>query len=301
MPPEQAITPQLDIRGSTFPYGSEFNGTVVITNNSSEPLVISDDGLFKGHIRIDVEISGDLSKNIPDLVFTKIQAAFLVEPGRSILIPLRLMTGELRRTLLTYPQASLTIEFTLYIDPVLTGEGTIANRLTQIKPSKIRIERPGVELTAKYLRDQFNSISGDNIEQKIGTAQLFIGLLMEQHAMTGGPPLYKLMSADWMAPLLRSALTHESGLLRHPDRKEWVLKVYAMAEMLGLTLDYELIKATAENLNHSKWPVRMMTMYLLARNQQGVFDKVLDWTIEHDPSPSVREMAVALKKASSES
>jgi hypothetical protein len=301
IPPEQAISVQLDIRGNSFPYGSEFSGTVVVTNHSSEPLVISDNGLFKGHIRIDAEMSGDLTRSIPNLVFTKIQAAFLVEPGRSILIPLRLFTGELRRTLMTYPQASLSIEFTLYLDPVMIREDTMANRLTQIKPSKVRIERPGVELTTNYLRDRFNSIARDNIDQKIRTAQLFTGLLMEQYAMSEGEPLYKHMSADWMAPLLRSALSHESGLLRHPGETEWVVKVYTMTEMLGLPLDHELMKAMAENLNHPQWPVRMMAMYLLAVKQQGVFDKVLDWTIEHDPSPSVRDIAASLRRASSES
>ena len=301
MPPEQAISVQLDIRGNSFPYGSEFSGTVVVTNHSSEPLVISDNGLFKGHIRIDAEISGDLTRRIPNLVFTKIQAAFLVEPGRSILIPLRLMTGELRRTLMTYPQASLSIEFTLYLDPVMIREDTMANRLTQIKPSKVRIERPGVELTTNYLRDRFNSIARDNIDQKIMTAQLFTGLLMEQYAMPESKPLYRHMSADWMAPLLRSALSHESGLLRHPGVSEWVVKVYTMAEMLGLPLDHELMKTVAENLNHPQWPVRMMAMYLLAVKQQGVFDKVLDWTVEHDPSPFVRNMAASLRRASSES
>ena len=299
IPPEQAISTQLDIRGSSFPYGSTFGGTVVITNNSSEPLVMSDAGLFKGTIRIDAEIRGDLTKNIPNLVFTRIQAAFLVEPGRSILIPLRIMTGELRRMLLSFPQANLSVEFTLYIDPVLTSEGTIVNRLTQIKPGKVRIERPGIELTTKYLQDRFKSISRDHIDQKINTAQLFIGLLMEQQAMAGSEPLYKHLSADWVPPLLRPALTHESGLLRHPGRDEWAVKVYTMAEMLGLTLDHELIKAVAENLNHPKWPVRMMTMYLLAGKQQGVFDKVLDWSIQHDPNSSVRGMAAALRKSGS--
>jgi len=297
IPPERAISARLDLQSNAFPYGSEFTGTVVVTNHSSEPLVMSDDGLFKGNIRIDADISGDLTMKIPNLVFTKIQAAFLVDPNRSILIPLRLMTGELRRTLLTYPQASLSIEFTLYLDPVLTSDGAIANRLTQIPPGKTRIERPGIELTAQYLRDQFNSIAAEQTEQKIKTARLFTGLLMEQRAMSPGKPLYKHLSADWVVPLLRSALTHESGLLRHPGENEWIVKVDTMAEMLGLPLDHELVTAVAENLNHAKWPVRMMAMYLLAEKQQGVFDKVLDWTIQHDPSPSVRAMAVALKKA----
>ncbi|MBN2314607.1 MAG: hypothetical protein JXM79_11810 [Sedimentisphaerales bacterium] len=295
IPPEKTISARLDLQGNSFPYGSEFTGTVVVTNHSSEPLVMSDDGLFKGNIRIDADIRGDISMKISNLVFTKIQAAFLVDPNRSILIPLRLMTGELRRTLLTYPQASLDIEFTLYLDPVLTGDGSIANRLTQIPPGKTRIERPRIELTAQHLRDQFNSIVRDQIDRKVKIAHLFTGLLMEQDAMSSGRSSYKHMSADWVVPLLRSAFMHESGLLRHPGENEWVVKVYTMAEMLNLPLDHELIAAVAENLNHTKWPVRVMAMYLLAEKQQGVFDKVLDWTIQHDPSPSVCEMAAALR------
>ncbi|MGD8501275.1 MAG: hypothetical protein PVJ86_11545, partial [Phycisphaerales bacterium] len=34
--PEQTVSAQLNIRGNTFPYGSEFSGIVAITNNSSE-------------------------------------------------------------------------------------------------------------------------------------------------------------------------------------------------------------------------------------------------------------------------
>ncbi|GAI23288.1 unnamed protein product, partial [marine sediment metagenome] len=44
--PQNLISVQLNVRGSEFSYGSKFGGTVAITNNSPEPLVISDDGLF---------------------------------------------------------------------------------------------------------------------------------------------------------------------------------------------------------------------------------------------------------------
>jgi len=294
--PEQALSAQLDLRGTTFPYGTEFSGLVTITDHSSEPLVISDDGLFKGNIRIDAEISGDLSVSVPNLVFSRTRTAFLVEPGRSLLIPVQLMAGELRKTLLTHPQATLAIEFTLYLDPVVTQDGKIANRLTRIKPSRVRIERPGIELTGKYVRQQFNSLAQDSLDQKIRTAQLFTGLLLEQDAMPNGKPLYRLMYDDRMAPLLRLALLHEAGLLRKPAENEWVVKVQTMADMLSLPLDHPLVSAVAENLSHSKWPVRMMALYLLAKSQQAEFAKVLEWTAKNDPSPSVRDMAVALSK-----
>ena len=290
------ISVEFNIRGNDFPYGSEFAGLVTIINNSSEPLVISDDGLLKGNIRVDAEISGDLSSKIPNLVLARSRTAFVVGPGRTILIPLRLMTGELRKALLTYPQASLDIEFTLYIDPVTADHGKVTNRLTHLRPISMRIRRPGVQLTGQYLRNQFNSISRGNLGQKIKTAQLFTGLLMEQHAVSNRPPPYRYMYADWMVPLLRDALLHKSGLLRNPAQSEWAVKVHTMAEMLSLPLDHELIGALAENLNNSKWPVRMMAIYLLAKSSDGKFDKVLDWAAQYDSSKFVRDMATVSQR-----
>jgi len=293
-PPERMITAQLQIPGSVFPYGSEFSGVAAITNHSSEPLVISDYSLFKGHIRVDAVISGDLSKNIPNLVLTKVRGTFLIEPGRSILVPLQLITGELKKTLLTYPQASLDIEFTLYIDPVVTNDGKVANRLVYIQPSRMSIKRPGIELTGKYLRNEFNSISTAPVDQKIKTAWLFTGLLKEQYAMSNRQPPYRFMYADWMTPLLRSAFSHKSGLLLNPADDEWVVKVHTMADMLSLPMDNELISAVAENMNNTKWPVRLMAVYLLTTIPDSQFSQVLDWTAKNDPSKTVRDMAIVL-------
>jgi len=293
-PPERMITAQLQIQGSVFPYGSEINGAVAITNHSSEPLVISDYSLFKGHIRVDAVISGDLSENIPNLVLTRVRGALLIEPGRSVLVPLRLISGELRNTLLTYPQASLDIEFTLYLDPVVTNDGKVANRLVYIQPSRMSIKRPGIELAGKYLRNEFNSISTAPVDQKIKTARLFTGLLKEQYAMSNRKPPYRFMYADWMTPLLRSALSHKSGLLLNPADDEWVVKVNTMADMLSLPLDNELISAVAENMNNTKWPVRLMAVYLLTTIPDSKFNQVLDWTAKNDPSKTVRDMAIVL-------
>jgi len=296
-PPEKIFSVQLNIQGNEFPYGSEFGGNVTIINNSAEPFVISDDALFKGNIRIDTDVSGDLNKTIPNLVSAKIRTALLIEPGRSILIPLRLITGELRKTLLTYPQASLDIEFTLYLDPVTTSlqkEGKITNRLTYLEPIRVRIKRSGIALTGQYIKSRFNLISKGSVGQKIKTAQLFTGLLIEQNEMLKRKPLYRFKSADWMEPLLRSALLHESGLLHNPASGQWVVKVHTMAEMLSLPLDYELINAVAKNLNNTNWPVRMMAVYLLSKNADRNFDKVMDWTAKNDSSKLVRDMAIAL-------
>jgi len=285
--PEKIISLRLIVRGSEFSYGSKFDASVAITNNSSEPLVVSDDGLFTGHLRIDANITGDLNKKIPNLASVKIRPASPLKPAGSLLIPLRLLTAELRHLLLTHPQASVNIEFTAYLDPVITAKGP-TNRLPGIKPVKVVVKRPGVKLTGKFLRNRFSSLTKGRQGQKIRTAQLFTGLLAEQHAMANREPLYKFMYADWMPDLLKSALLHNL------NDNDWVAKVHTMASMLTLPLDYELINALTENLNDTHWPARMIAIYLLAKSQDSNFAKVLDWTAKYDSSNLVRDMAIAL-------
>jgi tetratricopeptide (TPR) repeat protein len=296
-PAENMFSAQLNIRGDEFPFGSEFNGNIEITNNSAEPLVITDNALFKGNIRIDADISGDINRKIPNLFSEKIRMTLFIEPGRSILIPVRLLTGKLREMLFTYPQATLIMDFTLYLDPVTTNQGNITNRLTNIQPTRLRIKRPGVKLTGQYLRSRFNVISKENINEKIKIARLFTSLLREQHDMLNNKPLYRFMYADWMGPLLRNALLHEAGLLHNSTNGQWIVKVHTMAEMLSLPLDFELISAVAKNLDDTNWTVRMMAVYLLSKTNDRNFDKLLEWTAKNDASKPVRDLAIALGRS----
>jgi len=164
----------------------------------------------------------------------------------------------------------------------------VTNSLTNIEPAKLVIKRQGTNLTAKYLRNRFSSLTKGRQGQKTKAAQLFTGLLAEQNAMANREPLYKFMYADWMPAMLKSALLHN---LTDDD---WVVKAHTMVSMLSLPLDYELIEALAENLNDTHWPVRMMAIYLLTKNQDSNFAKVLDWTVKYDSNKFVRDMAIAL-------
>ena len=296
--PEQIVSVEFGIRGNDFNYGSEFEGVAAIINNSPEPLVISDDGLFTGSIRIDAEITGDLRIKIPNLISKRIRTTLLVEPGRSMLIPLRLVTGELKEALAGYPQASFDIEFTLYLDPVRSVDGKVTNRLTYIAPRQVRVQRPGIKLMSQSLSDRLNNlVSQGQLEQKIQTAELFTGLLKEQYAFSNRIPPYNLMYADGMMDLLKTGLSHEYGLLLNPVESEWVVKVHTMADMHSLPLDYKLMSAVSENLNNAQWPVRLMALYLLAENQESGFEKVLDWVAKNDLNKSVRDMAILLSRS----
>ena len=294
LPPDKIVPVQFTIRGTEFTYGSEIEGMVVLQNQGAEPLVITDDGLFKGGVRIDAQVGGDLRRELAPVILQTVRTELMVQPGRSYVIPVKLSVGELRELLQTHPQAALEIQFTLYLDPVVAENGSVNSRLVDLKPVKVVVKRPRVELTASYVRNRFNAISSGQQGQKIGTAQLFTGLLKEQNIMSGGA-LYPYRFAEWMPGLLQSAFTSDSGLLFGGGEDDWVVAVDAMADMLAMPLDAELTAALARNLHHPKWPVRMMAMYVLANGAGGDFQKVIAWFAHNDPSEYVRSMAVTLR------
>jgi len=47
-------------------------------------------------------------------------------------------------------------------------------------------------------------------------------------------------------------------------------------------------------MNNTKWPVRLMAVYLLTTIPDNQFNQVLDWTAKNDPSKTVRDMAIVL-------
>lgn len=286
--PEQIIDFELNVRGTKFSYTGRFGGSVSITNNSSEPLVISDYGLFRGNIRIDAVISGDLEGEFPNLVVRKIKPSKPIEPGRSILVPVRLYSGELRKMLLNHPQASVNVKFSAYLDPETDAAGKLTGSLMAGKPADVTISRPAVELNRKYLQNRLSSLAEGKQGQKIQTARLFIGLVVEQQQMVNRQLPYAFKYADWMPVMLKSAIVYSL------DKEDWVVKTHIMVRMLPLKLDYDLINAVARNLNDSQWPVRLMAVLLLGRSQNEGFKEVLDWYAEYDPDEFVRNIATAL-------
>ncbi|MHC4646086.1 MAG: hypothetical protein ACYTBJ_11330 [Planctomycetota bacterium] len=286
--PAELISVQLNLAGTEFSYDTKLDGAVIIKNNSSGPLVISDDALFKGNIRIDAHVSGDIEENIPNLISTKTHPSSPVAPGQSVSISAPLAGGRLGRILGAHPQASLEIEFTVFLDPVIAADGSVANRLIDIPPAKVVVKRPPVPITTKYLQNRLNSIAKGRQGQKIKSAQLFTGLLMEQIAAAKGETSYNIVRPDWMPEMLKSALAQAL------TDEDWVVRVYTMAGMLSLPLDYELTQALSNNLSDAHWPSRMTALFVLGKTQGGNFSEVLDWTAQYDSNELVRQMAVAL-------
>ncbi len=303
MRPEEMLELQLNIQGNEFSYSREIEASVAIGNKGIEPLVVTENGLFAGRIRIDARVTGDLDRQFPNLVSKTIRTALVVPAGRSLVAPVRLSTGPLHRLLMDHPQASLNITFTLYVDPAEGDGGGIGNRLANVQPVTVSISRPGVKLTTDYVRNRYEAItSGRQDGQVVRTAQLFTGLLREQQIMSEKGTLYAYMSAQWLSKLLRESLLAKPGLLLGTADDQWDAKVNTMANMLSLSMDEALTTAVAANLNHPKWPVRLMTVYLLATTSSGSnFSDVLKWVAQQDSSELVRSMAMTLQSAQLES
>ncbi len=295
--PDKMMDVQFSLRGTDFSYGNEIEGVITVVNKGVEPLIITDSSLFQGNIRVSARVTGGISNEIPNLVSDTIRTNLAVPPGRSLVCQRRLSTGELRTLLMTSPQAALDIQFTLYVDPVVTDRGEISNRLVDVKPVTISLKRPAVQVTGDYVRTRFNAIASGPESQKLQTARLFTGLLKEQNFFALNGTLYPFQYADWLPGQLRLSLVSPSGLLLGGSQGDWAVKINAMADMLYLPLDQELTGVVAKNLNHPLWPVRLMAVYLLAKSSASSFANVLDWVAKNDTDDLVRSMALLLQSA----
>jgi hypothetical protein len=285
---DEIISAKLSLGGSEFFYGAEFGAKLVVKNESSEAVVISQDGIFKGGIRVDADVRGDIKAHIPNLINKKFRPSAAIEPGYYAAIPLDLMTGSLRRLLLTHPQASVQIEFTVYLDPIPEADDKVRSAIKGIGPVRTVVKRPGVVITRKYLMQRLDVLAKGQVGQKLQAAELFVGLLMEQYAMAESGTSYQLMHVEQtlLIDAVRKSLADE----------DWQVKLQTMAAMLPFPVapDYELTRAVSDNLGDSNWPVRVMALYLLSSLQGDTFKPVLDWTAKYDPVLQVRNTAVAL-------
>lgn len=269
-------------------YGNSLEGKLEIANKRPEPLFFSDESMFKGYIRVDAEITGDISVSIPKLISKRIRPTTSAGRTKHISIPLRLTTGILRRLFIAYPQASLDIEFTIYFDPVVTATGQVINRIDKLKPLKAKVTRPGIKMTRKSLLLNLDILSGGQYKQKIRAGQLFAGLMLEQDIQKKISLPYRVIKVD------RELLA--SSVKRSLADENWTVGVQTMATLMDFTppLDYDIINGLSSKLNDPKWPVRLLAVYLLNRTQGENFKSVLNWTGQNETDEIVRQMVIAL-------
>jgi len=295
--PEKLVSFRFEIPKKQIVYGRAIEGIITLANQSAEPLLVSESSLIQGTIRIDARTQGDLTESWQNLVVRKLFDNKLILPGQGLSRSVRLDVGALGRLLHAHPQASLDIDFALYLDPVVIDPNTVKNRITSIEPVTAHVERPAVQIETEFLNRQYNAIALGDLTQRMEIAELFIGLLKElQEVIRRGDALYEFKYADWMPGRLTSALTSDSGLLLYRISNEWEAKTQVLACMRDLELDAGLTEVVARHMNNQRWPARLVAMYVLARAQGRPFDDVLEHQAKHDLNLLVRDMAQALKR-----
>ena len=286
--PDKLFVAKLNLGGSEFDYEKDFDVSLVITNNSKSPMIINDEAMLKGNIRVDARVTGDIEMAFPKLISKEIRPAVAIESGRYASFPLDPITGSLRKLLLTHPQASFNIEFTLFLDPVEDSNGSVRNSLYNVEPYKVEVVRSGEKLNRNFIMQRIDALSKGQMKQRLSTARLFAGLLMEQYAMENTVVSYKRVNIEraLIIDVLRKSLAD----------KDWTVKIQTMAMILEFPkpLDYELLAAVSENLGDDNWSVRMMSLYILSKFQGDSFKGVLDWTVRYDSDRNVQNMAVSL-------
>ncbi|HBG27521.1 MAG: hypothetical protein A2Y10_18180 [Planctomycetes bacterium GWF2_41_51] len=285
VPPEKMITMSLKTPGTAFSYGSTIDAQLAIVNNYTEPMVVSPDGIFKGNIRVDVRLSGDLQERFDSFILKTVRPSYEIKPGSALFVPLQFASGELKPILDCYPQANLNIEITVYVDPQKDAKGEMQN-IFGTEPVKVVLKRRKLELDTLYLQQRFDALKTGKQGQKIKSAQLFAGLLAEQQRLAAMSTRYRFLYCE--PGLLTSALA------RCLNEDDWVLKVETMAALQNVKLDYRLIESISAQLDYKEWPVRLLSLFILADKQGPNFLPVLEWIKKNESDPLVKDLAAVL-------
>lgn len=285
---EEIISAKVSMANSDVAYGLEPGASLVIANDWTEPLMISDDGLFKGYIRVDAEVRGDVEANIYELISKRICPSSPVKAGGQLTVPLKLMTGSLRRILQAYPQASVEIKITVYLDPVVDQEGNMTTSINGVSPIVKIIKRRGVNLSKQYLMESLTKLSKGDFKERAHAGRFFTGLFSEQYVNTGLQSRYRYISVE--RPLVISAIR------KNLDDDDWAVKAAGIYCLLDFRppMDFQITQEVSQGLNAPQWPVRMAALYMLYKTQDDTFMRVVDWKTKSDENMNVRRLGEVL-------
>lgn len=285
--PQKRFSSKLFFSGSEFFYSNEFDPKLSIENTSSAPLIISPASFLQGFLQVDAVVSGDINVKIPNLLSMQFRPSRPILPGEHVSISLPLDRGKLHKLLRTYPQADVDITFTVYLDPVEKENGRIENALGT-DPIRGQIHRSGVVLTRDFLMQRLDVLARGQQGQQLRAVRLFAGLLAEQRAFETAAANYQYVrvTPSLLVDTVRRGLRDEN----------WKTRIQALDSLISLAIPLEagILQDVSANLNHQQWPVRLMTMELLAAEQPQSFQPVLNWIAQRDDHPLNRRMALAL-------
>ncbi len=284
---DDRITVKLTFGGDEFAYGSDLTADLILLNNSNVPIILTGDGFYHGHVRIDAVVSGDINRKIERLIDGMYTFGPQINPGQYYSIEVELLRSELRSLVMSHPQAQLDIEFYVYIDPQVDESGEIVRSMTG-RPDAVKlIKRPPVGLTRSYLIQRFNTLSKGTVGQRLKVLELFAGLLREQYAFEE--------EAEYRYIYVERSLLEDALRLALEDN-DWIVRMHTLTMLSEFESDlpFEMIQAVSENINSDNWAIRMLSLFVLAKQESSQFDQVLDWVAKYESRPLVQSIAVAL-------
>lgn len=287
-PAEEKLEAKINLGGSQYLYGGDLNARLIIENTGRQDLVIRDHAMFTGLVRIDAVVRGDLDMAIPGLLELQLVPGQAIQPGQYASLDVNLMTGKLREVLLTFPQADVEVEFTMWLDPIQVPEGGWQNRLKGLSPVRQVISRKGIVIDSEFLIQRLDILSNGSEGQKARVATLFAGLLAEQAAARrqGLPYAYIRVEPKVMADALKRLLKDENWKIQ--------LQTLAAIAQVSISADSNLLQTVSSLLSSEQWPVRLGAMLVMSRFESQNFEAVLEWQAKNDLSPINQQMAKAL-------
>ncbi|AQT68552.1 hypothetical protein STSP2_01719 [Anaerohalosphaera lusitana] len=291
-PVDQLVDIKLKTSSDKVSQNSDLWAKILITNNSNQDLVISDDSFLTGSILVNAKISGDVNVSLGELISQNIQPGEPIAPGDYASLDLHLSVGQMNRILTIYPQADLTLEFECILEPSVPQDGKITSSLGSTGVLTKKITRPGVFLSRAYFSQRLKALSRGQAKQRVVTVELLANLLAEQYAFEAIEPLYKAVKVE------RSTLVR--GLKKGLQDENWIVKtatLNAIVNAVGAG-NADLLSSVSAHVNDQQWPVRLMAIYLLDMQEGKEFDKVMTWFAKEDSNRLVRNLAQSLKNLS---
>ncbi len=285
--PNKLFFVKLSMGSEELSFAGDMDGKLIIQNMGQSPLVIQEGGLLGGQIRVDAVVRGDINAEMPRLLEKKIRPASPVLPGQYAAVGLDFNTTSLSRLLFQSPQASVEVEFKVYMDPVETEDGHVSNALG-VEPVKTVIRRKGMVLNREFVLQKLDVLDKGQQGQRLRSAELFLGLLAEQKAAQIRPLPYRYIQVEpsLLVDSVRKCLTDSN----------WVVQssVLCLLAQNQVPLDYAMTTTISGNLSSEYWPVRMLSIWLLNNHQKDSFRPVLNWTAQYDNYWLNRQFAILL-------
>lgn len=247
------------------------------------------DGLMvRPRVLISAELDGRANAAFAAVTEVLLNRKPILAPGESVEVSVTADVGPLREELLRSAGRARTISFSGLLDPIRTTTGYTAG-LASVYSLPLRIERPALPSDAEGVAQMVAATKAADPFERIDAAQAIGALLAGDDRV--------------IRPSDRSRALYESGArgalveMAQSD-PNWVVSCFAIdALSWGAPNPARLNAALSQRLTDPQPVVRLMTARLLNEVQPAELARTTAEMAAHDPSQSVRLLALSYEQA----